>query len=166
MFYGVTVLFVLLSQAYSVLPLLINLGYGVISFYIILVSYLYLNLYKQKLALHREFSKPYYLKNILFDETSLILINEELSSKLMEQFVFECIGNDSEFNIINKLEKDNAESFHSEKLRRKRVEDSVLFEPDIPTPPRSSEGSKPIKETSSSTKNHKILDKYSSFLED
>lgn len=166
MFYGVTVLFVLLSQAYSVLPLLINLGYGVISFYIILVSYLYLNLYKQKLALHREFSKPYYQKSILFDETSLILINEELSPKLMEQFIFECIGNDSEFNIINKLEKDNAESFLSEKLRRKRVEDSVLFEPDIPITPRSSEGNKPIKETSSSRKNHKILDKYSSFLED
>ena len=34
MIYGIVVLFVLLSQEYSVLPLLINLGYGVVSFYI------------------------------------------------------------------------------------------------------------------------------------
>lgn len=166
MLYGIVVLLVLLSQAYSVLPLVINLGYGVMSFYFIIVSYLYLNLYKHKVALHQEFSRPYYQKTIEFDEPTLILINEELSSPMMEQFVFECVDNDSEYNVINKIEKENAKSFFSERRERKKVEESHLFEPEVDKSSNLPEGSRLIKQGPPSKGKHTILDKYSSFLED
>ncbi|MFX1593309.1 MAG: helix-hairpin-helix domain-containing protein [Promethearchaeota archaeon] len=160
MIYGFLVLLFILIQGYSALPLLINLGYGMISFYFVVVGYIYLKLYKQKIELNREFSTPYYLRKLNLNESNLILINEELNSKFMEQFIFECVGNNAEFNIVNKIEQDNAENFFSQKLCKKRFEDSHLFE------------SEPAPHSSNSTKSkdsalkHKLVDKYSSFLED
>ena len=165
MIYGIVVLFVLLSQEYSVLPLLINLGYGVVSFYIVMISYLYLKLFKQKSALHQEFSTPYYQKKLNLDETTLILINEDLSSKLMDQFIFESVGKDSGFNFIDKLEKENAEKFLSERVQNRRIEESNIFEQDIVMESEPLEYSKTQKEEISNVKD-KYVDKYSSFLED
>jgi hypothetical protein len=156
----VKLLLILLFQAFSALSLLINLGYGIISFYFVIIGYIYLKLYKQKSGLKREFSAPYYQKKINFDETNLILINEELSSKLMEQFVYECIGKDAEFNIVNKIEQDNAESFLSKKLNKKKIEDSYLFESETAPHSNNPNGSKDSKIK------HDLIDKYSSFLED
>lgn len=165
MIYGMVVLFVLLSHEYSVLPLLINLGYGVVSFYIVMISYLYLKLFKQKSALHQEFSTPYYQKKLNLDETTLILINEELSSKLMDQFIFESVGKDSGFNFIDKLEKENAEKFLSERVQNRRIEESNIFEQDIVMESEPLDYSKTQKEENSNVKD-KYVDKYSSFLED
>lgn len=166
MFYGVAVLFLLLFQSYSVLPLFINLGYGILSFYFVLVFYLYLNFYKQKTAIHQEFSTPYYLKNIEFDETTLILINEELSSKLMEQFIYECIGKNVGYNIVNKIEKDNAERYLLEKVRKKRLEESALFQSEISLPSESMVKVDSVETSRKPELKNKFVDKYSSFLED
>jgi predicted flap endonuclease-1-like 5' DNA nuclease len=158
MIYGFIFLFTLLFQGYSTLPLLINLGYGIISFYIVLIAYCYLKLYKQRSELHREFSTPYYQRELSFDETNLILINEELNPQFMQQFVYECVGNDPDYNILQKIEQNNAENFFLKKLNKKKLEDSHLFEPENPVNSKNS--------TTSQDSNHKLVKKYSSFLED
>ncbi len=157
MFYGFAFLLVLLFQGYSFLQFLINLGYGIISFYIVVIVYIYLKLYKQKSELQREFSTPYYQKKLNFDETNLILINEELSPKFMEQFVYECIEKNIEFNIVNKIEQKNAENYLRKKLNKKKIDDSQLFE--LEDSPQSGD-------SKDSQLKNKLVDKYSSFLED
>ncbi|MFX0073264.1 MAG: helix-hairpin-helix domain-containing protein [Candidatus Hermodarchaeota archaeon] len=157
MLYGFGFLLVLLFQWYSALPFLINLGYGVISLYLVVVAYIYLKLHNRKSELHLEFSTPYYQKKLNFDETNLILINEELSPRFMEQFVYECIGKDDKFNIVNKIEQKNAETFLRNKLNKKKIEESQLFE---------SEDSAQSLETKDSQFKNKLVQKYSSFLED
>ncbi|MFX1377900.1 MAG: helix-hairpin-helix domain-containing protein [Promethearchaeota archaeon] len=157
MLYGFFFLLVLLFQAYSVLSFLINLGYGVISFYIVLIAYIYLRLYKQKSELQYEFATPYYQKKLDFDETNLILINEELSTRFMEQFVFECVEKDNDFNIINKIEQKNAENFLRNKLSKRKIEGLELFE--------SNENLQSMNSKENRLKN-KLVEKYSSFLED
>ncbi|MFX0021529.1 MAG: helix-hairpin-helix domain-containing protein [Candidatus Hermodarchaeota archaeon] len=157
MLYGFGFLLVLLFQWYSILSFLINLGYGVISLYIVAIGYIYLKLYNQKSELKREFSTPYYLRKLDFNETNLILINEEISPRFMEQFVYECIEKNNEFDIVNRIEQKNAENFLRNKLNKKKIDDSQLFEKE--TPPQSEE----LKE---SPLKNKIVEKYSSFLED
>lgn len=78
----------------------------------------------------------------------------------MEQFVYEIIGKDAEFNIVNKIEQDNAESFLSKKLNKKKIEDSHLFESETAPPSNNSNGS------NDSKIKHNLIDKYSAFLED
>ncbi len=157
MLYGFGFLLILLFQWYSVLSFLINLGYGVISLYIVVIGYIYLKLYNQKSELRREFSTPYYQKKLNFDETNLILINEELSPRFMEQFVYECIERDNDFNIVKKIEQKNAENFLRNKLSKKKIDDSQLFE---------LETSSQSVETKESQLKDKLVEKYSSFLED
>ena len=155
--YGFVFLLALLFQWYPFLSFLINLGYGVISLYIVVIGYIYLKLCNQKSELQREFSTPYYQKKLNFDETNLILINEELSPRFMEQFVYECIEKDNEFNIVKKIEQKNAENFLRNKLSKKKIDDSQLFELDAPSQ---------SVETKESQLKDKLVEKYSSFLED
>ncbi|MFX1502765.1 MAG: helix-hairpin-helix domain-containing protein [Promethearchaeota archaeon] len=177
MVYGFVFLFTLLFQEYSFLSLLINLGYGVIAFYIIIIGYIYIRLYKQKSELVQEFSTPYYQRDLGLDDTNLILIREELSPQLMDQFVYECVGKHQDSNILNKIEQDNANNFLSKLQSKKEVEHSFLFEPEIlPTTEypfnhntlSKTNESSDLKESKKSDSHPKstIIDKYSSFLED
>ncbi|MFX0039578.1 MAG: helix-hairpin-helix domain-containing protein [Promethearchaeota archaeon] len=168
MVYGIILLFILLSQTYSALPILINLGYGIVSIYIVMVSYLYLKLNREKSALSQKFSTPYYQKNFNFEDGTLYLINEELSEQYMEQFVFECVGNAPELQFLNKLETVNAERFLSERLQHKRIEESNFFEQETPMNPINPDSIEPTprKEEQNSKTKDKYIDKYSSFLED
>jgi len=156
MIYGVIFLFIFLFQEFSILSLLINLGYGVIAFYTLVVGYIYLRFYKHKVELQQEFSTPYFQKKFDFDDTELILIREELSKPLMAQFTYEILGKNVNSKIISELEKYNAENYlkTKEKEREESSDNSIsnLFEPE--TRPKNSE-----------LKN-KLVDKYSSFLED
>ncbi|UCC19890.1 MAG: helix-hairpin-helix domain-containing protein [Promethearchaeota archaeon] len=162
MLYGLVVLLIILFQTYSVLPLLINLGYGVVIFYCFVVGYVYLTLYKQKSALHQQFSTPYYQKKENFDDGTLIMIREELSQKLMVQFLYECVGKNSANIFINKIETDNAEKYLEEQQRKKKIKDSDLFEDEISEDSENLENSNESKPKS----RLKYVDKYSSFLED
>ncbi|MFW9880563.1 MAG: helix-hairpin-helix domain-containing protein, partial [Candidatus Thorarchaeota archaeon] len=108
MFYGLVILLIILFQAYFILTILINLGYGVITFYCIGVGYVYLNFHRQKAALYRRFTTPYHQKRNDFDEGTLIMIREELNDKMMDQFLYECVGKNSGIKIVNKIETDNA----------------------------------------------------------
>jgi hypothetical protein len=169
MFFGIILLLVLLSQAYFVLPLLVNLGFGVVSIYIVMVGYLYLKLYQKKSELHQEFSTPYYQKKLNLDQSTLILINEEISPKLMDQFIFECVGKNANNSFINKREAKNAEELLTERAQTKKVEQSNIFESEIYSEQEFPEQfGEVIDEPPSkdSDLKRKMVDKYSSFLED
>jgi predicted flap endonuclease-1-like 5' DNA nuclease len=163
--YGFAIIIVLLTLTYSALPILINLGYGVVSLYIIVVAYLYLKLYKEKSALSQEFATPYYQKILNFDEGTFLLIKEELSSKLMDQFIYECVGKNPKYNFLEKLEADNAERFIEERVQHKIIEESNIFEQEILINPTQMENSSQKEENDPRVKD-KYVDKYSSFLED
>ncbi|MFX0135496.1 MAG: helix-hairpin-helix domain-containing protein, partial [Candidatus Hodarchaeota archaeon] len=157
MIYGAIFLLILLFQQFSILFFLINLGYGVVAFYTLVVGYIYIRFHKHKIALQHEFASPYFQKKFDFDDTDLILIREELSKPLMTQFTYEMLGKDADSKIISELEKDSAENYlkMKEKEREERNKDSIsnLFESET----HLSENSK--------LKN-KLVEKYSSFLED
>ena len=80
----------------------------------------------------------------------------------MDQFLYECVGKNSSNNFINKIETDNAEKYLEEWQRKKKIEDSHLFEDEISEDSENLENSNESKPISG----HKYVDKYSSFLED
>jgi hypothetical protein len=119
--------------------------------YSILIGYLYVKFLKKKSELKRVFDTPHYQRNLQFDDTNLILINEELPPKLMEQFTYECLDKNPEFNVIDKIETKNAQDFLVHKISVKEAKGGDFFET-----ARS--------ERTGLQKN--IVEKYSSFLED
>ncbi|MFX0104433.1 MAG: helix-hairpin-helix domain-containing protein [Candidatus Hodarchaeota archaeon] len=159
MIYGFISLFILLFQEFSILSLFINLGYAVIGFYVMVVVYIYIKFYKQKVDLRKKFSTPYFQKKFDFDDTDLILIREQLSKPLLTQFFYEILGKNINSKIVRELEQYNAENYlkMKEKERENRSKNSIskLFEPE--TVPTKYSGSKP---------KNKLVEKYSSFLED
>ncbi|MFW9971413.1 MAG: helix-hairpin-helix domain-containing protein [Candidatus Odinarchaeota archaeon] len=167
--YGLLILIILLSQAFSVLPLIINLGYGVVCMYIIVMGYLYLRLSKQKAGIHQDFATPYYQKKLSLPESTLVLINEELSPQFMDQFTFECIKENSDYNFIHKREQENAERYLSEYMKQKKVNESTIFESEIQQDFKKFEDSPhslSSKNQTNSVRNSNIIDKYGSFLEE
>jgi hypothetical protein len=174
--YGFAVLIVLLSQAYFILPFMVNLGYGVVTLYIVVAGYLYMRLYHQKLEIHKDFAMPYYHVNLTLDESTLILINEEISPKLMDQFTYECIGKNSNSRFISKRETENAEKFLTDRVQKKKIEQSNLFEKEIFDEPRTKNNSfnppkmsKPpvVRKKDATTEiKDKMINKYSKFLEE
>lgn len=154
-FYGFTLLLIFLCQGFSLLPLLINIGYGVVGLYMVVIGYIYVGLYRQKKQIKEEFATPYYLRDLGVDEESLLLINEKLTSILMEQFGYEILGKNPDSAVIKKIEHDNTRSYLSQKIIRKQVEGAELFEEDISKP-----------EIRRPKINSESIEKYSSFLED
>jgi hypothetical protein len=170
MAFGIVLLFILLSQAYFLLSIFINLGYGVVAMYIIMGSYLYLKLHKERSALSEEFATPYYRKNLAFDDGTLMLIKEELSSKMMDQFVYECIGKNSKYTFLDKLETENTQKIIEERVQNKKIEQSNIFEQEIGMPfDFNSDGSEHTpsqKKSEEPAIKDKYVDKYGSFLEE
>lgn len=157
--YGFVLFSILLLQNYSLLNLFVNLGYGVLMLYSLIVGYLYVRFYKSKLEIQQEFATPYFMRKVKLDETSLILINEELSPRLMEQFAHECLEKDSEYEIISKVEQANAQVYLTKKTVEKKVMKEELFEKE-----------KQVKRDKENQTNSKLTDKfikkYGSFLEE
>jgi hypothetical protein len=85
------------------------------------------------------------------------LINEELSSKLMDQFIYECIGSKTNSKIISKVEQASAQDFLEEKVTKKVVQEASLFEPEVSQKSNVKQKSKLSKEQE---------ERYSDFLED
>ncbi|MFW9826718.1 MAG: helix-hairpin-helix domain-containing protein [Candidatus Thorarchaeota archaeon] len=155
--YGFILLSFLLLQSHLILLLLINFGYGILTIYAIMYTYFYFRYYKQSSILRHDFATPYYQKKRNFNETNLILINEELSPKLMRQFIYECVDINQDSKTILKLEEINAKEFLEKKTTEKAVIDSNLFEP-------NKNFSSDVKTDSKLRQN--LIERYSSFLED
>lgn len=155
--YGFILMSLIFLQSYSILSLLINLGYGFLVLYTIMCSYFYFKYHKQTSILEKDLATPYYQKNRNFNETNLIMFNEELSPKLMRQFIYECVSDKQDSKTILKLEETNAKEFLEKKVTEKAVIDSNLFE---------SDKNLPIDVETDSKLKHKLTERYSSFLED
>jgi len=149
--YGFTLVFLLLFQGFSILQILINLGYGMITLYSIIIGFLFTRFIRKKSEMSKEFETPYYRKDLEIDDTSLILINEELGPKLMSQFAFECMDNNTSSKIIEKIEKENAQEFLKNKIIERKANKGEFFENE---------------DFKRGLLKKEIVEKYSSFLED
>jgi len=119
--YGFIILIVAVFQNHSLLRLFINLGYAAFAIYLMMLFYLYFKFFTLKSEIQIEFNTPYYLLPFKFDESSLILINEELSPELMAQFTYECLGKNANYDIIAELEEKRNLERQSKKTSKKSV---------------------------------------------
>ena len=158
-FFSVPVIYilVLLSQSYSFLGFLNNLTIGLVALYSIVSGYLYLKFFQDKKEVQREFVTPFDKRELGLDDTSLTLISEKLTPKLMEQFTYEILGKQSNSPVVARIEKENANRFMTNKIIRKKVEQVDLFE---------QEESQPAPTIKISKEKNEFAEKYSSFLED
>jgi len=83
--------------------------------------YLYFKFFTLKSEIQKEFNTPYYFLPVKFNESSLILINEEFSPELMAQFTYECLGKNANYDIIAELEEKRNLERHSKKVNKKIV---------------------------------------------
>jgi len=150
--FGIIFAFALLSQIPELVQVFMNLGFGLIIIYGLVVGYLYYKFYRKKTIIQQEFHTPYYQKSLELDETSLILINEEFSPELMVQFSYECLGKNVPFPLISQLEKNRAEDLLTKKKVTAEIKKGEFFE----STPKASDSK--IKD--------KLISKYGSFLED
>ena len=150
--YGFIILLMVVFQAYPLLRLFINLGYAALGIYIAMMFYLYFKFHVLKSEIQKEFNTPYYLLPVKFDESSLILISEELSPELMAQFTYECLGKRINYDIIAELEEKRNLERNSKKASKKSVSSINNF--------RNMIGFEKNIQTNDSFR------KYSSFLED
>ncbi len=150
--YGFTLLLIFLFQEFSLLSLLINIGYGLIGLYTVVISYIYLRLSHQKTQIRQKFAIPYHKRDLGLNNAKMRLIKEQLPLKLMEQFGYETLGKNSKSPVMEEVEQDSAQSFLTNKAMKKRVEEAKLFEEDI--------------DNSRAKISPDAVDKYSSFLED
>jgi len=154
--YGLTLLLVFLFQGFPLLIILINIGYGVVGLYIVVIGYVYLRFFTEKRQIKQEFAIPYYQKEVKLDDTGLTLIREELTPKLMEQFVYEIMGNNNNSSVIAEIKQTNAQDFLESKKIKNLVDKTDFFE---------EKGEKPGRSENSKVKST-LIEKYSSFLED
>jgi len=149
--YGFLLGLLLLFGEFSILQMLINLGYGMVVLYSIIIGYFSIRFFGKKLELSREFETPYFRKDLDLDDTSLILISEELTTELMSQFTYECLDNNTSSGIITNIEKKNAQEFLTKKTLAKQAKNGNYFERE---------------DFKRSELKRDIVEKYSSFLED
>jgi len=126
--FGVIFLFTILFQLTFLLNLVTNIGYACLGVYFLLVGYVLVQIFTQQIHLYQEFKKPYHRQEKSFDEISLILINEELSSELMNQFVYETLPAPSQYKIVNSLEQNNAKNSLKKKRSRNVIHNKNIFE--------------------------------------
>ncbi|MFX1399557.1 MAG: helix-hairpin-helix domain-containing protein [Promethearchaeota archaeon] len=100
-----------------------NLSLGVITVYVIILGFLYLNFYKKKEEIAHEFATPYHMRIVNLDETDLEIIQEKLSIELMEQFIYESFGKGADFHIVARIEAQKANAIHY----RREAEYTDLF---------------------------------------
>ena len=147
--FGFIFFLILIFQANLVLKVFISLGYAAISIYGVILFYLYFKFYKKKTKIIEDFNTPYHLTKFKMDETDLIMINEELDTELMNQFIYECFGKDLDFNLIAQLEEERSYNFINANNHSKTIR-----------------GSSETKHSFNKSTTNKIKSKYSSFLED
>ena len=152
--FGIIFACTLLSQVPELILVFMNVGFGLIIIYSVVVGYLYYKFYNKKRIIQEEFRTPYYQQSPELDETSLILINEEFSPEWMAQFSYECLGKNIPFPLISQLEHNRTEDLRTNRDGPTEIEKEEFFEP--PSAPQESDPK--MKD--------KLNSKFSSFLED
>jgi hypothetical protein len=135
-------------KSFEILTYLLNFGYACFGIYIITLLYFNMKFFKHKTDLQQEFSTPYHKRELTFDETSLVLINEEFTPEMMPQFVFECIGKNAKSKFIIQMEEQQIREKVSTTQFVSKVKNEAFFEKEEKEP------------------ENEFVAKYSSFLED
>jgi hypothetical protein len=103
---------------------------------------------KPRLEIQAEFLNPYNQKESQLDETSLVLINENFTPEIMQQFGYECLGKQHHSKIIMQIEQNQINRSIDNHRLQSKVKNGGFFEKGIPE------------------KNKDFINRYSSFLED
>lgn len=143
--FGFVSLLVILFQAFFLLEFIKMLGYCIIGVYSGVIAFIYIRYLKSKSIIFEKASLPYYRRTL--DDSTLILISEQLSAELMAQFSYECVDTTVETQVISQLEEAHAEDLYTKSKIREVVSDDKFFE-------------------GHSAQKEKIIRKYSSFLEE
>ncbi len=143
--FGFVSLLVMLFQGFFLLEFIKTLGYCIISVYLGVITLIYIRYLRIKSTLFEKASLPYYSRTL--DDSTLILISEQLSTELMAQFSYECVDATVETQVISQLEEAHAEDLYTKSKIREVVHNDKFFE-------------------GQSAKKEKIIRKYSSFLEE
>ena len=152
--FGFVFMYVLLFQVFSALSTFIGIGVAGFGIYGILMGYLMSKFNQEIKQIKEEFHTPYYLRPIPLDETDLNIISEKLEPEIMDQFLYECFGKDSDLDVLLTLERNQEYKDSVRKRKAKKNDADVRFK------------EKTLKGFASEPHNKDIMDKYSSFLED
>ncbi|MFW9895710.1 MAG: helix-hairpin-helix domain-containing protein [Candidatus Thorarchaeota archaeon] len=158
--FGIILLLLLSFQSFSILELVVNIGYVLFGIYMTVMGYLYYKFFKIKLEIQKDFETPHTHKQITINDSGLILIGEELSTEQMEQFIFECYGKTLTSPFLQKIEEIYTMKRLEENVKAAKVNSEKLFE----DADERREDKKDIEE--GSEEEIEIFEKYSSFLED
>ena len=123
-------------------------------------TFFYTKFFKTKLEIQTEFNTPYHQRQLKVDDPGLILIGEELTPELMDQFVFECIGKETNSPFIQKIEETHTKKRLEEKVRATKMKNENLFEE------RDLEENRESVDEDIQREDDEFINKYSSFLED
>lgn len=150
--YAVVLLVIYFSRLYFLLRLFNSIGFAVMGVYFFTIAYFYFKFYNTKKELTTEFETPYYLQNAQFNETDLLCVKEEFTGEQMAQFGYECFGKDSNFKVLEQVEKDTIKK--SVVAKQQEQVTPQLYELDSES------------DSSSTTEKVKNEVKYSSFFDD
>ncbi len=156
--FGAVLLTLLLFQSFSMLEMVVNIGYALLGVYLTSLVYLYIKFFKIKLEIQTDFGIPYHQKQIHIDDTGLALIKNELPAEMMHQFIYECFGKHSDSKFIHKME----ESLTKEKLDRTVPSSQIKSEQGFEEREIQDENKKMGEDLQ---EDDEIIQKYSSFLE-
>ncbi|MHA1437376.1 MAG: hypothetical protein ACTSPD_07335 [Promethearchaeota archaeon] len=154
--FGFIFLLILVFQVYFLIKIFINISYGAIFIYSFVLFYLYRKFSVKKLVIKKEFKTPYHFRPIEINDADLLLIREHLKTNIMDQFLYECFGKNVKHEIIETLEQ-NKEKEHY--LNIKLPEND--FNVDI-----INDNQLKVEKFSNNNLKDKLIEKYSSFLED
>ena len=155
--YGTLLCFVILLQYLFLINTLTNLGYAAMGIYVIILWYSYYRFSKTQKEIIEDYNTPYYQRKIQVDETDLTIIKDEISTELLDQFIYECLGKNIEFSITAKIEEEKIDNLISNFKRNKEAA-PMKIEEEINTNNEQIFESNEMKD--------KLISKYSSFLED
>lgn len=155
--YGTLFCFVILLQYLFLINTLTNLGYAAMGIYVIILWYSYFRFSKTQKEIIEEYNTPYYQRKIHVDETDLTIIKDEISTELLDQFIYECLGKNIEFSITAKIEEEKIDNLIYNFKRNKETAPMKIGE-EINTNNEQIFESNEMKD--------KLISKYSSFLED
>lgn len=158
--FGFITLMLVIFQAFPILEFVVNIGYALLGIYSTSLAYFYTKFFKTKLEIQTEFNTPYHQRQLKVDDPGLILIGEELTPELMDQFVFECIGKETNSPFIQKIEETHTKKRLEEKVRATKMKNENLFEE------RDLEENRESVDEDIQREDDEFINKYSSFLED
>jgi len=154
--FGLIFSLIFVFQLYPLLRMFINLGIAALGLYSIMLIYMFLKFSKQKTEMINDFNTPYYQREVELDEADIYIINEELPNELLDQLIYECYGKKVNLDFLQIIEErrrysppSSKKNIEAEEFQEEQNRDNT----DVPI-------------FSSSGLNNRIIEKYSSFLED